>query len=113
MASAAVKNVLKIVPTVITPLICLLLNPWSSSSSITKHIADQNALPSKAYAALFKNKLPLYQFTAIDVKTRLRFIAYAHSLSFENGLTFMLLVEAWLRAFGVNHPLFYTLGLLS
>ncbi|GAW94343.1 integrase core domain-containing protein [Calderihabitans maritimus] len=73
----------------------------------TKHIADQNALPSEAYAALFKNKLPLYQFTAIDVKTRLRFISYAHSLSFENGLTFMLLVEAWLRAFGVNHHLFF------
>jgi len=73
----------------------------------TKHIADQKALPHTVYAAIFKNKLPLYQYTAIDVKTRLRFIAYAHSLSFINGLTFMLLIESWLRTFGVKHRLFF------
>lgn len=72
-----------------------------------KHIADQSALPPEAYASIFKNKLPLFQFTAIDIKTRLRFIAYADSLDFKNGLTFMLLVVAWLRAFGVKHQLFF------
>jgi len=29
-----------------------------------KYIADQSALPQEAYAAIFKNKLPQYQFTA-------------------------------------------------
>jgi len=72
-----------------------------------KHIADQSALPKDAYAAIFRNKLPQYQFTAIDIKTRLRFIAYAHSLSFANGLAFMLLVASWLRAFGVNRHMFF------
>ncbi|MCL0041974.1 hypothetical protein M1N12_02805 [Peptococcaceae bacterium] len=43
-----------------------------------KYIADQHALPDNAYAAIFKNKLPLYQYTAIDVVTGLRFIAFAH-----------------------------------
>lgn len=28
-------------------------------------------------------------------------------LDFKNGLTFMLLVAAWLRAFGVKHQLFF------
>lgn len=72
-----------------------------------KFIADQFALPSEAYAAIYKNNLPQYQFTAIDIKTRLRFIAYAHSLSFSNGLSFMLLVESWLRSFGVKHKIFF------
>ena len=72
-----------------------------------KYVADRSALPEEAYAAIFKNRLPRYQFTAIDIKTRLRFIAYANSLSFENGLCFMLLVEAWLRAFGINQHLFF------
>jgi putative transposase len=72
-----------------------------------KHIADQSALPKEAYAAIFKNKLPQYQFTAIDIKTRLRFIAYAHSLSFANGVAFMLLVTSWLKAFGVNRQMFF------
>jgi putative transposase len=51
-----------------------------------KYVADKTALPPEAYAAIFRNNLPKYQFTAIDVKTRLRFIAYAHNLSFSNGL---------------------------
>lgn len=72
-----------------------------------KHVADKSALPPEAYAAIFKNKLPQFQFTAIDVKTRIRFIAYAHSLSFNNGLSFMLLVESWLRAFGVRQRMFF------
>ncbi|GFN22490.1 hypothetical protein TAMC210_08060 [Thermanaeromonas sp. C210] len=64
-------------------------------------------MPLKAYAAILRNKLPKYQFTAIDIKTRLRFIAYATELTFNNGLTFLLLLAYWLRAFGVFHHLFF------
>ncbi|MBC7216751.1 MAG: helix-turn-helix domain-containing protein [Candidatus Caldatribacterium sp.] len=71
-----------------------------------KYIADQKALPSSAYAAIFQNKLPRYQFTAIDVRTRVRFLAYAKELSFANGLTFLLLVVFWLRALGVQGRFF-------
>ncbi len=72
-----------------------------------KYVADKSALPPEAYAVIFKNRLPKYQFTAIDIKTRIRFIAYAHSLSFNNGLCFMLLVESWLRSFGVKQRMFF------
>ena len=46
--------------------------------------------------------VPLYQFTAIDVRTRLRFLAYGQQKSFSNGWAFLLLVVFWLRAFGVK-----------
>ncbi len=72
-----------------------------------KYVADQSALPKEAYAAIYMNNLPKYQFTAIDIKTRLRFIGYAHSLSFSNGLSFMLFVESWLRSFGVKQRIFF------
>jgi hypothetical protein len=49
----------------------------------SKHIANQSALPSETYASIFKNNL--YQFTAIDIKTRLRFVAYADFLDFKNA----------------------------
>ncbi|MDN5364602.1 MAG: hypothetical protein PWQ91_1664, partial [Eubacteriales bacterium] len=61
----------------------------------TKYIADQHALPTKAYAPILPNKLPKYQFSATDVKTRIRFIAYASELTFKNGLTFLLFLAHW------------------
>jgi len=73
----------------------------------TKYIADQSALPLEAYAAIWRNKLPKFQFTAIDVKSRLRFIAYASELSFKTGLAFLLLLTFWLRAFGIKSHLFF------
>jgi len=72
-----------------------------------KHIADQHALPAEAYAAIFRHKLPRYQFTAIDAVTRLRLIAYAHELNFANGLAFLAFTAHWLRAFGIKDPLFF------
>ena len=72
-----------------------------------KYLADANSLPPPAYAAIFRHRLPRYQFTAIDLKTRIRFIAFAYQLTFTNGLAFMLLLKTWLRAFGVTQPLFF------
>jgi hypothetical protein len=43
----------------------------------SKHIADAKTLPEKAYAAIFKYKLPKYQFTAIDIRTRMRILCFA------------------------------------
>lgn len=45
-----------------------------------KDIADQKALPPSAYGSIFREKLPRYQFTACEVRTRVRCIAYAHEL---------------------------------
>lgn len=41
----------------------------------------------------------MYQYTAIDVRTRIRFLAYAQQDSFTNGWAFIILVVLWLRSF--------------
>ncbi|NSW76163.1 MAG: transposase, partial [Candidatus Atribacteria bacterium] len=72
-----------------------------------KDIADQKALPPSAYASIFRERLPRYQFTACEVRTRIRFIAYAHELSFLSGCAFLLLLTFWLRSFGVQRQLLF------
>ena len=64
-----------------------------------KHILDLKSLPIDVYRHLIAHKLPRYQWTAIDPVTRTKFLAYSFQKSFNNGLTFLLLVHLWLRAF--------------
>jgi hypothetical protein len=68
-----------------------------------KHITDKHALPVKIYN-LFKNKkdLPIYQWTIIDAKTRMRFLAYSCELSSFFGQRFLLYVIFWLRAHSIH-----------
>ena len=72
-----------------------------------KYVADQHALPPEAYAAVFRNRLPRYQFTAIDAVTRLRLTGYSYELNFTNGLSYLVFLAHWLRALGVKDPLFF------
>ena len=72
-----------------------------------KDILDLKTLSFPVYEHLLSSDLPRYQWTAIDVKTRLRFIAYSYEKTFANGLAFMILLALWLRAFGIDHPLFF------
>lgn len=44
----------------------------------------------------------MYQFTALDLRTRIRFLAYGQEESFANGWLFINLVVLWLRAFGIK-----------
>lgn len=69
----------------------------------TKHIADQHALPKEIYEK-FKGstELPLYQWTIIDAKTRMRFLAYSHELNSFFGQRFLLFTILWLRAHGIQ-----------
>ncbi|MEO0117436.1 MAG: hypothetical protein ABIK97_07925 [candidate division WOR-3 bacterium] len=79
--------------------------PFEMMQIDTKVVVDGLPLPSETYRHLLLKKregLPLYQFTLIDIRTRLRFIAYAQENSFINGLTFIILVLLWLRAFGIR-----------
>lgn len=70
-----------------------------------KEILDMRALPSSTYQWILKNNFPLYQWTSIDIKTRIRFISYSYEKSFNCGLVFMLNLIYFLRAFGINHKL--------
>jgi len=73
-----------------------------------KEVIDGDTLPEEVYLHLqtvAKMGVPMFQFTAIDVRTRVRFIAYGQEDSFSNGWAFMILVVLWLRSFGVMHKL--------
>ncbi len=71
-----------------------------------KELLDLKALPKNVYEYILKLKLPNYQFTAIDVIIRTKFIMYGYEKSFLNGLDFMLFLANWLRAFGIRHKLY-------
>ena len=68
----------------------------------SKDIKNSKTLPEEVYRHFIQEKLPRYQFTAIDVKERIKFIAYARELNRTNGIAFMKLVISWLRTHGVK-----------
>jgi len=78
------------------------LYPLSEFQVDLKEILDARTLPMDVYKHLSHDEFPRYQWTAIDVYSRLRFLAYSEEKSFANGLAFMLLVLLWLRGFGVR-----------
>jgi transposase len=75
-------------------------DPFSLIQTDVKDILDKGALGTKRTTHLRRQGLPRYQWTACESRTRLRFLAYSHRLNRTNGLSFMMLVLMWLRAFG-------------
>jgi len=78
------------------------LSPFSHFQIDTKHILDETALPESVYKHIEKYGLPKYEWNAIDVKTRMRFTAYSHTLSASFGFAFILLVVLWCRLHNVR-----------
>ena len=69
----------------------------------TKEVLDRHSLPIGIYEN-FKNnsKLPIYQWTIIDAKTRTRFLAWSHERCSLFGLKFLEYVICWLRSHGID-----------
>ena len=78
------------------------LTPFAEMQLDTKHILDQNALPTKIYEHILMKNLPRYEWNIIDAATRTRFMAYSHELSATFGFLFVSLVLLWLRAHNVR-----------
>jgi len=72
-----------------------------------KDVLDFKTLPKDVYFHILNLGLPRYQWTAIDVKTRVRFLAYSEDKNFANGLAFMVILSLWLRGFGVSHKFYF------
>jgi len=70
-----------------------------------KYILDFFALPEDIYSHLSKIKIPPYQWSCIDVVTRVKFVAFSYDKSSTYGICFFILVASWLRSFGILHPL--------
>lgn len=68
-----------------------------------KEIYDSTTLLEETLCWTRKLSTPPYQWTAIDVKTRLRFISYSDEKTFTGGLMFMALIICLLRSFRLEH----------
>jgi len=68
----------------------------------TKTIPDKGTLGTQRVTHLYRARLPRYQWTALEGRSRLRFLAYSHHLHRSNGIAFLILVLMWLRGFGVE-----------
>ncbi len=82
--------------------------PFEFLQADVKEVIDGDTLPAEIYTHLLelaKRGVPLYQFTAIDIRTRIRFLAYGQQKSFSNGWAFLVLVVLWIRAFGIKHKI--------
>jgi putative transposase len=80
-------------------------NPLSNFEIDLKEIYDTGTLTEECISHASKVNIPPYQWTAIDVKTRLRFFSYSYEKSFTNGLIFMLSLIYFLRALGIDHEI--------
>ena len=68
----------------------------------TKDILDKGALGRKLWTYMLRKRLPRYQWTFCEGKSRLRFLAYSGELSLVNGLCFTFLAMLWLRRYGID-----------
>lgn len=73
-----------------------------------KYVVDQKALSTAQIDHIYAHQLPLYQWSALDVNSRFKLIAYSKEKSWTNGLTWYLWVTAWLRSHGVTAKIVYT-----
>lgn len=80
------------------------LLPFEQCQLDTKEIADAGALPPGVYSHFLAHHLPRWQWTFLDVRTRIRFLAWSYQCSWGCGQVFVSLVRWWLAAFGFTWP---------
>jgi transposase len=73
-----------------------------------KYVVDQKALTMEQIRHFHARQFPLYQWTAVDVNSRFKLMAYSYQKSWTNGLTFFLWVLSWLRSHHVEVPIVFT-----
>ena len=78
------------------------LEPFAELQVDTKYVIDEKTLPKEVCEHIKKYNLPLFEFNAIDAKTRSRFTAYSYELNSTFGFSFVLFVVTWARLNGVK-----------
>jgi len=81
------------------------LFPFERLQADVKEILDKGTLPSDVYEHLQRSSLPLYQWTVIDVLTRIRFLAFSYRKDWFCGKAFCQYVIWWIRSFGFLYTL--------
>ena len=73
-----------------------------------KYIRDHKALTKEQIIHLDRYDIPNYQWSALDVNSRFKLIAYSREKSWTNGLCWYLWVISWLRSHGVKSTIVFT-----
>ncbi len=81
--------------------------PFKLAQVDVKDIYDKGTLGTLIWNHITKKRLPRYQWTFLEGRTRLRFLAYSRKLHITNGLCFVSLVMSWLRAWGIEEEVFW------
>lgn len=78
------------------------LRPFEQVQVDTKYIYDKTSLPYFVYRLLQQARVPSYQWTFIDVRTRIRFVFYSYNLYSYYGFLFLYFTLSYLRAHNVR-----------
>lgn len=79
--------------------------PFALAQVDVKDIRDEETLGPRLVHHLQQAQLPRYQWTFLEGRTRLRFLAFSHQLTSTNALCFAGLVLFWLRGHGIRQKL--------
>jgi len=80
-----------------------LLSVFEELQYDVKVLADKHSLPKDIYDKFkYSKKLPKYQWTIIDAKTKTRFLAYSYDISSFFGLKFLEYAIHWIRGHGIQ-----------
>ena len=79
--------------------------PFSLLQTDLKDVLDKGALGKARWDHIRKHRLPRYQWTVCESRSRLRLLAYSHRKTQTNGITFLTLALCWFRLHGVTTPI--------
>jgi putative transposase len=75
--------------------------PFTLIQADVKAIYDKGTLGTERWDHLRKHRLPRYQWTFLESRTRLRLLAFSREISTLHGMAFLSLAVSWLRLCGV------------
>jgi transposase len=75
--------------------------PFTLIQADVKDIYDKGTLGTERWDHLRKHRLPRYQWTFLESRTRLRLLAFRREMSTRHGMAFLSLAVSWLRLCGV------------
>ena len=78
------------------------LFPFEELQVDLKQILDKETLPDTVYRYLKASNLPLFQWTAIDVLTRIRFLSFSYKKDWFSGKAFLQLATWWILLLWVS-----------
>lgn len=82
--------------------------PFEIVQMDVKFIRDHKALTQEQIIHLDQCQIPNYQWSALEVNSRFKMIAYSREKSWTNGLCWYLWVVSWLRSHGVKSEIVFT-----